>query len=78
MADSHANHPPEPQTPMWLPALGATLFLLAGMWWAWSSASAHTDGGVDSDNPHVAASAPANGNGPSGEPQGKPAAPAHP
>ncbi len=31
---------------MWLPALGATLFLLAGIWWAWSSSSAAnaTDG----------------------------------
>jgi hypothetical protein len=24
----------EPQTPMWLPALGIALFLLAGIWWA--------------------------------------------
>ena len=31
---------------MWLPALGATLFLLAGIWWAWSSSAATsaTDG----------------------------------
>ena len=26
--------PPEPQTPMWLPALGAVLFLSAGLWLA--------------------------------------------
>src|SRR4051812_34003145 len=26
--------PPEPNTPMWLPALGAALFLLVGLWWA--------------------------------------------
>ena len=26
--------PPEPQTPMWLPALGAVLFLAVGLWWA--------------------------------------------
>ena len=26
--------PPEPKTPMWLPALGAALFLLVGLWWA--------------------------------------------
>lgn len=25
---------PEPKTPMWLPALGAVLFLLAGIAWA--------------------------------------------
>jgi hypothetical protein len=24
----------EPKTPMWLPALGATLFVAAGLWWA--------------------------------------------
>ena len=35
MSDPHA--PPalsEPHTPMWLPGLGAFLFLLAGIWWA--------------------------------------------
>lgn len=44
MADSHAEHPPEPKTPMWLPALGATLFLLAGVWWAWTTSSSHVEG----------------------------------
>lgn len=24
----------EPQSPMWLPALGIVLFLVAGIWWA--------------------------------------------
>jgi hypothetical protein len=30
-----ASHPPldEPKTPMWLPAVGALLFLAAGIWW---------------------------------------------
>jgi len=30
------DHAPleEPKTPMWLPALGVALFLLAGVWWA--------------------------------------------
>jgi hypothetical protein len=43
--DSHADHhaeahdhgppaPPEPSTPMWLPAVGALLFLTAGLAWA--------------------------------------------
>ena len=32
---------PEPKTPMWLPALGATLFLMAGVWWAYTSSSQH-------------------------------------
>jgi hypothetical protein len=44
-ADSHVDHhaeaqdhgpppPPEPSTPMWLPAVGALLFLTAGLAWA--------------------------------------------
>jgi hypothetical protein len=33
--DSHGPpDPPEPKTPMWLPALGAALFLIAGVWFA--------------------------------------------
>jgi hypothetical protein len=33
---AHPNPPEtsEPNTPMWLPALGALLFALAGVWWA--------------------------------------------
>jgi hypothetical protein len=26
--------PEEPKTPMWLPAVGAALFLVVGVWWA--------------------------------------------
>jgi hypothetical protein len=33
----HASHapapPPEPKTPMWLPAVGAALFLAVGLYW---------------------------------------------
>ena len=30
----HGSHVlEEPKTPLWLPALGAFLFLLAGIWW---------------------------------------------
>jgi hypothetical protein len=40
MSDSDSDHgpaaPPEPKTPMWLPALGAVLFLLVGLAWALS------------------------------------------
>jgi hypothetical protein len=40
-ADDHETHgppaPPEPKTPMWLTALGAVLFLAAGLWLAVSS-----------------------------------------
>ncbi|MDB4943549.1 MAG: hypothetical protein JWP97_3083 [Labilithrix sp.] len=39
-ASDHAHHgppaPPEPKTPLWLPAVGAALFLAAGLWWALS------------------------------------------
>ncbi|HRG98120.1 MAG TPA: hypothetical protein PLR99_17835 [Polyangiaceae bacterium] len=46
MADTHAHaHEDEPKTPMWLPALGAALFLLGGVWWAWSSSASATDTG---------------------------------
>lgn len=38
MSDPHASASPqvddEPKTPMWLPGLGATLFVAAGLWWA--------------------------------------------
>ena len=37
MSGNHAES--EPKTPMWLPALGAVLFLLAGLWWGISSSS---------------------------------------
>jgi len=36
-SDHHSHGPeapPEPKTPMWLPALGAVLFLMAGLLWA--------------------------------------------
>jgi hypothetical protein len=36
-SDTHSDAPPalpEPKTPMWLPALGAVLFLTAGLLWA--------------------------------------------
>ena len=57
MADSHAHaaHLPEPKTPMWLPALGATLFLLAGIWWAWTSSSTAVDGGQGGSKPAATA-----------------------
>jgi hypothetical protein len=33
-AAGHAEPEFEPKTPMWLPALGAALFVSAGLWWA--------------------------------------------
>lgn len=39
-SNDHHSHgptpPPEPKTPMWLPALGAVLFLTVGLLWALS------------------------------------------
>jgi len=40
---SHAHHlpsPPEPKTPMWLPVVGAVLFLVLGLLWSLSAPSA--------------------------------------
>ncbi len=33
-AMEHGHDQDEPQTPMWLPALGVALFLAYGIWWA--------------------------------------------
>jgi hypothetical protein len=34
MSEPSVPPPDEPKTPMWLPALGAALLLLLGIWWA--------------------------------------------
>ncbi len=47
----------EPKTPMWLPALGAVLFLTAGLVWGLSSPKAETSG--DSAMPAATAAADA-------------------
>jgi hypothetical protein len=46
MSASEGNHvghgpppPPEPKTPMWLPAVGAVLFLTVGLFWGLSGPS---------------------------------------
>lgn len=47
MSEAHENSsshapltPPEPKSPAWLPALGAVLFLMAGLLWAlWPSST---------------------------------------
>jgi hypothetical protein len=55
MSETHGNPsdhhhappaPPEPKTPMWLPALGAVLFLIAGLIWALMPESKHEAGGA--------------------------------
>ncbi len=55
---AHDSHDPnasdEPKTPMWLPALGALLFLVAGIYWATRPAepvasTGGDDGGIAAD-----------------------------
>ena len=46
-SDHHAHEPavpPEPKTPMWLPALGAVLFLMVGLIWGLSPSSKNEGG----------------------------------
>jgi hypothetical protein len=57
-SDPHAHAPagpPEPKTPMWLPALGAVLFLTVGLIWglmpASSDAADGTPGGAATAKP---------------------------
>jgi hypothetical protein len=54
-SDHHSHEPPlppEPQTPMWLTALGAVLFLTAGLIWGLMPSSKS-----DAESPAGAASA---------------------
>ncbi|MBX3197795.1 MAG: hypothetical protein KF894_06595 [Labilithrix sp.] len=53
MSETHGNPsdhhhappaPPEPKTPLWLTALGAVLFLVAGLIWGLTPASMHEAG----------------------------------
>lgn len=75
MSASEGNHvghgpppPPEPKTPMWLPAVGAVLFLTVGLFYGLSSpskdattedgaapaaATATADAGAPPANPHA-------------------------
>ena len=58
---NHAAHgpppPPEPKTPMWLPAVGAVLFLTVGLVWGLSGPS--KDATADSAAAASASAAPA-------------------
>jgi hypothetical protein len=61
MSDSHGNPlPDEPKTPMWLPAIGAVLFLTVGMLWGLSpSSSTDAAGGAAAAAPGSANAADA-------------------
>jgi hypothetical protein len=74
--DAHAHHgpppPPEPHTPMWLPAVGALLFLMVGLFWALSSPPAEkTDlSGIPAGSATATATAPAGGGPKGADPHG--------
>ena len=66
MSDPHAPPPlSEPSTPMWLPGLGAFLFLLVGIWWALQpkpaalQTDADADAGAERAAPAAGGAAPA-------------------
>lgn len=63
----HADTFPEPKTPMWLPAVGAVLFLVAGLVWGLGDPSPD----ASKAQPTGAAAADA------GAAPAKPAAPGH-
>lgn len=78
-ADSHADEhgadahhgpppPPEPHTPMWLPAVGALLFLMVGLFWALSTPAKETT--EPAGNPAGSATAPAGTAPTRGDPHG--------
>jgi hypothetical protein len=57
-SDPHApTAPPEPKTPMWLPALGAVLFLAAGLLWGLMPSSGDEKAGAESGTGGSAADA---------------------
>ena len=62
-SDHHSHEtpaPPEPKTPMWLPALGAVLFLMAGLIWGLTPSSTPEAGSASGDtNAAADAGAPA-------------------
>ena len=78
MSDPHAAPAEqEPQTPMWLPALGAALFIAVGLWWAVTPSappiSADTAASASAPAPSVAMTA-ANAPPPHAMPSGHPPA----
>jgi hypothetical protein len=51
---AHDSHPSggdsdEPKSPLWLPALGAALFLLAGIWWVTRTPEPKPPAVIDAD-----------------------------
>lgn len=63
MSDPHASAAAavedEPRTPGWLPALGAALFIAAGLWWAVTPAKVAATGASAPTSPASAAPPPA-------------------
>jgi hypothetical protein len=82
MTDSHGSPPEdEPKTPMWLPALGAALFVGVALWWAVTPSAPTIVADSDSASASVAAAAPTAptasvaARGPAPQPQGQVALP---
>ncbi len=74
--DGHDHHgpppPPEPHTPMWLPAVGALLFLTVGLLWALSTPPKETTdlSGIPAGSATATATAPAQAAPTRGDPHG--------
>jgi hypothetical protein len=60
MSDPHAAPlDDEPRTPLWLPALGAAIFVAAALWWAITPSSTAAAEGAASASASAAAAPPA-------------------
>jgi hypothetical protein len=78
-SSAHAAAPAddEPQTPMWLPALGAALFVSVALWWAVTPSAPSPDAAAAAASASAAASAVAVPTPPPA-PTPQPIAPPHP
>ena len=56
---NHGDTPSEPKTPMWLPAVGAVLFLTVGLIWGLSSPSKEETADAQGAAPAASAAADA-------------------
>jgi hypothetical protein len=80
-AHAHAGPPPlaEPNTPMWLPAVGALLFLTVGLVWALTTPPKETTdlSGIPAGSATAPAATAPNGTGTAAQPARREAPPGH-